>query len=458
MSIRSESCCSGHPSHAVSENEIICHACGTLVVGARLGVYVVQRLLGQGRSGTAYLATHLRTTQPVVLKLFPALDASTGLWEVARREVRVATALRHPAILPVYSSTYWQPDEPAGREQPPQATPRRATFLLTLCQYAPANIAHFVAQHESGQRQANIDQRRRLFSRLFGLLRQLGTALSIAHARGMVHGAIVPGNILLDERGHLWLSDFGLARLHPPQAPFLAPELLAPIQAAQHNGNIQGYWDAATPASDQYALASLCEQIFTRLLRATDYEPMLPVLKCASNEAPGRRFASIDIFMHELLSQASRVYHLSGSDWRSSSQWDSQETPLPHQASRPLGGSNPGANLMPVPATPTPVRLPQVEDWERRGDKLFTLHDYSGAVKAYQRALDGAPDKAATWLALGDSHFALEDYREALRAYERAMLLDPSDSQAWTNRGTALDALGRHKEAADCYDQAEQLR
>jgi tetratricopeptide (TPR) repeat protein len=97
------------------------------------------------------------------------------------------------------------------------------------------------------------------------------------------------------------------------------------------------------------------------------------------------------------------------------------------------------------------------DDWEKLGGKLFTTHDYNGAVKAYQRALEIDTSRASSWLALGDAYFALEQYREALRAYEQATQLNPSDPATWSNRGTVLDTLNRHREAAECYERAEQL-
>jgi len=103
--------------------------------------------------------------------------------------------------------------------------------------------------------------------------------------------------------------------------------------------------------------------------------------------------------------------------------------------------------------TPKPM-----DDWEKRGDKLFAMHDYDGAVRAYQQALQLDASQATPWLALGDAYLALEDYTQALRAYEQAMFINPNDPLTWSNRGTALDALGRRKEAIDCYERAEQLR
>jgi serine/threonine protein kinase len=456
--------CLGQAGHTVSAEEVVCPSCGALVMDTQLGVYTVRQRLGQGRSGSAYLATHHRTQQPVALKLFPPLDGSVRLWEAARREVRVSTSLRHPAVLPIFSTNYWQPE-------PEQGTFKRSTCLISLCQYASFSLARFAAQQEQNMQQAAPEVRGRMLSRLLGLLRQVGEVLSVAHTRGLVHGALVPGNMLMDEHDHIWLADFGLARLHPPPPPFLAPELQAITQAGLQTGQVQRYWEAVTPASDQYSLSILCQQLFARLLPASAYELMMPALRCAANEHPGRRFASVDIFLHEMISLVTRSRQPSSGEWQGYNAWGTHETPLPSSSDFSYPGINTGTGSgintrtsgplsdagQFTPVTPMPL-MASAEDWERRGDKLFTMRDYDGALKAYQRALEVSPDNATTWMALGDTYFALEDYREALRSYERAMVLTPMDPQVWSNRGTALDALGRHKEAQDCYDRAEQLK
>lgn len=452
--------CLGHPSHPTQAEEVICRICGNLVAGVSLGVYQVQHLLGSGRNGKAYLATHLRSRQPVVIKLFPPDPTSMGLWDGARREVRIATTLRHPSLLPVFSSTTWQPGVHPGTTRPLHelmtAYPEQETFLLTLRQYVPSTLAHFIAHYEKNE--VHLSLRRRgiePLSHLLHLLHQAGSALSAAHARGLVHGSLVPGNVLVDNQEHLWVADLGLSRLHPPPAPYLAPELYGVSRACIQAGNMAPFWNAATPASDQYMLAILCQQLFARLLRPIDYDFLLPVLQCASNPKPTQRFASMDIFLHELATQSIRSHALPSTH---SSGIHGEIRQIQQQATT-LADRHPQEQYNKTINYQLASSLPEspVDDWEKLGGKLFTSHDYSGAVKAYLRALELDGKRATTWLALGDAYFALEKYADALGTYEQALQLNPNDSLAWSNRGTALDALGRRKEAVECYERADQL-
>ena len=278
--------------------------------------------------------------------------------------------------------------------------------------------------------------------------------------RGIADGSIVPSNILLDYQGHLWIADFGSARLHPPPQPYLAPEHYSVAQHSLRTVNMAPYWEAVNPASDQFMLAVLCQQVMARIFQPSEYETLLPVLQRASNQHPTHRFANIDTFVHELMVQATRGQGLvttgplrTGAQatstpylWRNSSsaQFTSASYPQYERAA---------TSQLAMPAIAAPI-----DDWEKRGDKLFTMRDYDGAAQAYRQAIETNGGKDTLWLALGDAYFALENHAEALKAYEQAVRLNPGDPLTWSNRGTALDALGRHKEAVECYDRADQLR
>jgi tetratricopeptide (TPR) repeat protein len=470
--------CLGHPSHALQQEEVICRVCGALAAQTILGAYQVQKLLGIGRSGRAYLAQHQGSSQPVTIKLSPSQTANPELWEAARREVRMTTALRHNSIRSVFSCTTWSLEQKMRDGSSPNHMRQASAsnmYLMTLCQFIPGTLEHFVAYLQKGENQrALYEKGHSPRTLLIHVLQQIGMAAHTAHTRGTVHGAIIPGNVLFTSYERAWLADFGLARLQPAPSPYLAPELYTAAQASQQ-GNVQAYWNAVNPASDQYMFAILCQQLFTQTLPRQEYEALLPIINRATHPKPERRYPSVELLVQDLMmltsrsapqpsqmqTQSSSGAHLmaagsmSGTASRGPISMHSSSgqsfTPIPGYAAGPLTPS--------LPATPLTPAIPlTAEDWEKRGDKLFTLHDYEEALKSYHRAVEVNGDRAHIWLALGDTYFALGRHKEALMAYEQAVYLNPNDPQTWANRGTALDELGRHREALDCYERSEQLR
>ncbi|MBE3558652.1 MAG: tetratricopeptide repeat protein [Ktedonobacteraceae bacterium] len=449
--------CLGNPSHAVTVGTILCPVCETLVAGAILGTYQIHSMLGAGRSGKAYLAIHLRLGQQAVIKLFPPNPASFMLWESARREVRAIASLRHDTVLPTFSCNYWRPE---GFESPLTIDETFLTskriYLLTLCQYIPGSLSHFVAEIERnefthGGTGGNTARQKLL--RLTSVIGQIGMALSTIHTSRFVHGALVPGNILIDAQDHLWLADFGLARLSPPSSPYLAPELSPIVQSCMHTGDLTPFWNACSPASDQYMFAVLCNQILKRLFHERAYTHILPVLRQALQQQVSRRFDSIATFTDALVFQLESLPGIG----------DAQPAPQNRRSSWPAGLSAPQRPARipsnPVPASSSPsLAQMSMQDWEVQGDNAFKKHDYEKAVYAYRKALALDAGRASLWLALGDALFALENYTEALKMYGQAISLNPNDPVAWFNRGTVFEILGRREDAAACYERAEQLK
>ena len=165
---------------------------------------------------------------------------------------------------------------------------------------------------------------------LAGLASRLVAAYARLHARGVLHGDVCTGNVLIDARGRVTLLDFGRAtfvtargsRRDPPRGfvpPFIDPELAAAVAA-----------DAPRPplsaAGEQYALAALVYQLATgqpyrefSLDRATmlgqvGREPPLPfsargvapwpeferILRRAMSRRPEERFPSMRAFASAL--------------------------------------------------------------------------------------------------------------------------------------------------------------
>ncbi len=145
--------------------------------------YRVERELGRGGMATVYLARDLRHDRPVALKVLrPELAASLGP-ERFLLEIRIAARLQHPHILPVHDS-----GEAAGR----------------LWYTMPYVEGESLRQRVARAGQLPLDQAVRIAT-------QVLSALSYAHAHGVIHRDIKPENILL-EGDEAVVADFGVAR------------------------------------------------------------------------------------------------------------------------------------------------------------------------------------------------------------------------------------------------------
>src|SRR6266540_2197735 len=162
-------------------------AVGTVVAGYRIVAPV-----GRGGMGVVYQAEEVGLGgRPVALKLLPpGLAGDPAFRERFLREMRVAAAIDHPNIIPVYRA-----GEERGR-------------LYIAMRYVDTFDLRRVLQAEG----------RLSAGRTLAILAQVARALDAAHARGLVHRDVKPGNILLvppatdEETEHVYLVDFGLAR------------------------------------------------------------------------------------------------------------------------------------------------------------------------------------------------------------------------------------------------------
>src|SRR5687767_12657913 len=190
--------------------------------------YTIERELGRGGMATVYLATDAKVSRQVAVKvLHPELAAALG-GERFHREIRIATHLTHPNILPVYDS-----GEADG----------------TLYYVMPFVEGESLRDRLNRERQLGIDEAIRITC-------QIAAALDYAHATNIVHRDIKPENILI-EAGQAVLADFGIARAVTSAADTEAltrtgmslgtPAYMSPEQAMGER-NLDG-------RSDQYALA-----------------------------------------------------------------------------------------------------------------------------------------------------------------------------------------------------------
>ena len=154
-------------------------------VGSELAGYRVERLLGRGGMSVVYLAEQVRLKRPAALKLLaPELADDERFRERFLRESELAASLDHPSVIPIYDA-----GEVDGQ-------------LYIAMRYVEGSDLRALLLSEG-----KLEPERAL-----RVLRPVADALDYAHAHGLVHRDVKPGNILLAADGPVYLSDFGLTR------------------------------------------------------------------------------------------------------------------------------------------------------------------------------------------------------------------------------------------------------
>ena len=150
---------------------------------ALAGRYRIEREIGRGAAATVYLAEDLRHGRRVALKVLNSeLGAALGV-ERFQREIRTQARLQHPHILPLFES-----GSAAGRLFYAMPYVEPGSLRDRLRREAPLSV-ETVAQ----------------------LAAEVASALTYAHALGVIHRDIKPANILISDGGHALLTDFGIA-------------------------------------------------------------------------------------------------------------------------------------------------------------------------------------------------------------------------------------------------------
>ena len=189
-----------------------------------IGGYRIEEEVGRGGMGVVYRAHDTRLDRPVALKLIaPELAEDPEFRERFLRESRLAAAIDHGNVLPIYEA-----GEQDGR------------LFLSMRFVQGSDLKEVLRSRKTLPPGEAVS-----------ILARVADALDAAHAKGLVHRDVKPANVLLDERGHPYLSDFGLTK----QAG----------DASTRTGQIVGTLDYLAPEqirgedvdgrTDQYALA-----------------------------------------------------------------------------------------------------------------------------------------------------------------------------------------------------------
>jgi serine/threonine protein kinase len=198
----------------------------TLTPGTRLGPYEILAPLGAGGMGEVYHARDGRLDRTVALKLLRAgVAADQNYRKRFLREVRASAAVSHPGIAAVYDSG------------------EAGDHLYLAMEYIPGPTLQ--QELENGPVPSGL-------WRDYAL--QIANALEHAHARGIIHRDIKPGNIIVTGNGTLKLLDFGLAQY------ILSPEETATAVTAA--GAMVGTWHYCAPEILTGRLATVRSDIY----------------------------------------------------------------------------------------------------------------------------------------------------------------------------------------------------
>ncbi len=247
------------------------------------------QFIGCGGMGAGvFLARKRQTSNRVALKILPE-DVATDLRTASRfeQEAEAMKALDHPNIVAIQEFGQSRDDD-----------------LYIVMDYVEGQT---LAKNLSNA-PLSIDQAIRFFI-------QMCSAIEYAHDKGIIHRDIKPANILIDLKGHLKVTDFGLAKWYESSRTvsqtgiagtygYIAPEQLAGLSQID-------------PRTDVYSLGVVLYQMLTGVLPIGAYvpasaknrsaKPLDQAIAKALNPDPNERFQSVAEFRHTVQKQQQRA-------------------------------------------------------------------------------------------------------------------------------------------------------
>jgi predicted Ser/Thr protein kinase len=187
--------------------------------------YDFLEFLDRGGMGAVYRARQRSLDRIVAVKLLPIIMGNRKAFaDRFKREARALALLNHPNIVSVYDF---------GE--------------------APGGCLYYVMEYVKGTNLRQLMRAGHTTSRkLLSIAMQVCEALQFAHMHGVVHRDVKPANVLIDDRGHVKVADFGLAKVLGPSSAaqltgasdalgtpeYMAPEVLTHQHEVDHRVDI----------------------------------------------------------------------------------------------------------------------------------------------------------------------------------------------------------------------------
>lgn len=256
--------------------------------GQMLGPYKIIAQMGSGGMATVYKAHHERLDRTVAIKmLHEAFREDRNFHARFQREAQIVARLEHPHIVPVYDF-----DEFNGR---------------------PYLVMKYI---EGRTLKAELDDHALTLGEILTLLPPIAAALDYAHGQGVLHRDVKPSNIIIENTGVPYVTDFGLARMAQLGESTLShdillgtPHYISPEQA-MGNRDLDSRTDlysfgivlyelvvGRVPFSADTPFAVIHDQIYRELPKPSSINPELKpevdaVLQKALAKNPAERYAT----------------------------------------------------------------------------------------------------------------------------------------------------------------------
>jgi serine/threonine protein kinase len=225
------------------------------LIGQTLGQYRIVEQIGKGGMATVFKAYQPGLDRYVAVKILPAYYAhEEGFSERFVREAKAIARLDHPHILPVYD--FGQSDG----------------LSYIVMKYVAAGTL----KNRLGQPLAPEEA--------LGILKQIAGALDHAHDLGILHRDVKPGNILIDEKDWVYLSDFGLAKMVEGSVQLTGSGV--GIGTPAYMSPEQGQGLTVDARTDVYSLGVILYEMLTGRVPYEAETPMAVVVKHITSPLP----------------------------------------------------------------------------------------------------------------------------------------------------------------------------
>ncbi len=376
------------------------------------GRYQLEIRIGQGGMGAVYKAMDTRfNNRPVAIKEMSRAGLSPARVQDAEadfeREARLLADLLHPNLPRIYDNF---------------AEDERSYLVMDFIE--GQTLEDYLEQTGGGS--VPLEQVLDWGIQLCDVLNYLHT-----HQPPIIFRDLKPSNVMISGSGHIYLIDFGIARIFKPGQSHDTVALGSPgFAAPEQYGKAQ-----STPRSDLYSLGALLHCLLTGVDPSEQpffFRPASELNSMVPQELEKLLMRMLDMNTERRPASAQEVAKT-----------------LRHVEQQRISGTL----VLPLPKNTTQAK-PKGNQLMQDAYLLYTQKRLNEATAAYERVLKNDDRNAQAWQGRGLTLALNGRHREALTSFDRALQLDSSLVTSWNGKGTALSMVQRHKEALDAFDQA----